>query len=89
VLATPKQAFAVAPRVSDLRIVVLRSTQADTYGNVRAEAIVAARIARAALSGVQWTTADALTILNEIGRTPHSHSRLKRGVCGTRSESGA
>jgi hypothetical protein len=66
VLATPKQAFAVAPRVSDLRIVVLRSTPADAYGKVRPEAILATRIARAALNGVQWTKADALTILNEI-----------------------
>jgi hypothetical protein len=66
VLATAKQAFAVAPRVSDLRIVVLRSTPADAYGKVRPEAILAARIARAALNGVQWTKADALTILNEI-----------------------
>ena len=66
VLATARQAFAMAPRVTDLRIVVLRSTPADAYGNVRPEAILAARIARAALNGVRWTEADALTILDEI-----------------------
>jgi hypothetical protein len=66
VLATAKQAFAMAPRVTDLRIVVLRITPADAYGKVRLEAIMAARIARAALNGVQWTRADALTILDEI-----------------------
>jgi hypothetical protein len=52
VLATAKQAFAVAPRVTDLRIVILRSTPADAYGNVRPEAILAARIAERRLNGV-------------------------------------
>jgi hypothetical protein len=49
-----------------MRIVALRNTPADAYGKIRAEAIVAARVARAALNGVQWTRADALTILNEV-----------------------
>ena len=66
VLATAKEAFAVAPGVTDIRIVALRNTPADAYGKVRPEAILAARVARAALNGVQWTKADALTILNEI-----------------------
>lgn len=66
VLATAKQVFVVAPRATDLRIVVLRNTPADAYGKVRPEAILAARIARPMLTGVQWTKADALTILNEI-----------------------
>ena len=66
VLATAKEAFAVTPRVTEIRIVVLRNTPADAYGNIRPEAILAARVARAALNGVQWNKADALTILNEI-----------------------
>jgi hypothetical protein len=66
VLATAKEAFALAPSVSDVRIVALRNTPADAYGKVRPEAILAARIARPALNGVQWTTADALTILDGI-----------------------
>ena len=66
VLATAKEAFALASRVTDVRIVALRSTPADAYGKVRPEAILAARIARPALNGVQWTTADALTILDGI-----------------------
>jgi hypothetical protein len=65
-LAAAKEAFAVAPGVTDIRIVVLRNTPADAYGKIRPEAIVAARIARAALNGVQWAKADALTILNEV-----------------------
>jgi hypothetical protein len=66
VLAIAKEAFALAPSVSDVRIVALRNTPADAYGKVRPEAILAARIARPALNGVQWTTADALTILDGI-----------------------
>jgi len=50
-LATAKQAFAVAPRVADLRILVLRSTPADAYGNVRLEAILAARLPERRLTG--------------------------------------
>jgi hypothetical protein len=35
VLATAKEAFAVAPRVTEIRIVSLRNTPADAYGKVR------------------------------------------------------
>jgi hypothetical protein len=52
--------------VTDVRIVTLRIAPADAYGKVRPEAILAARIARPALNGVQWTTADALTLLDGI-----------------------
>jgi hypothetical protein len=66
VLSTAKEAFAVAPGVTDIRIVALWSGPTDAYDKVRPEAILAARIARPALNGVQWTKADALTVLNEI-----------------------
>jgi hypothetical protein len=66
VLITAKEAFAVAPGVTGMRIVVLRNTPADAYSNVRPEAILATRLARAALNGVQWTKGDALTILNGV-----------------------
>jgi hypothetical protein len=66
VLATAKEAFAVAPGVAEIRIVVLRSTPADAYGKIRPEPILAARVARMALRDVQWTQAGALTILNEL-----------------------
>jgi hypothetical protein len=65
-LKTTKEAFAVAPSVTEMRIVALRHTPANAYGKVRPEAILAARITRAALKGVQWTEADALTIINEV-----------------------
>lgn len=65
-LATAKEAFAVAPGVTGIRIIALRNTPADAYGKIRLEAILAARVARAAVSGVQRTQTDALTILDEI-----------------------
>jgi hypothetical protein len=65
VLKTAKEALAVAPGVTDIRIVALRSTPADAYGKVRPETMLATRIARPALNGVQWMKADALTILNQ------------------------
>jgi hypothetical protein len=65
-LKTAREALAVAPGVTDIRIVALRSTPADAYGKVRPEAILATRIARAALNGVQWNKAGALTILDQI-----------------------
>jgi hypothetical protein len=46
VLATAKEAFAVAPRVTGIRIVAMRKTPADTYGKVRPVAILATQIAR-------------------------------------------
>jgi hypothetical protein len=66
VLATAKETFAVAPGVTGIRVAVLRNTSADAYGKIRPEAILAARIARAALNSVQWTNVDAFTVLNEI-----------------------
>jgi hypothetical protein len=91
VLATAKEAFAVAPAVTNTRIVVVRDTPADAYGKIRPEAILAARVARAALNGVQWTKTDALTILNKINqlRTTHAHHRPKQEICATRSQDGA
>ena len=52
VLATAKEAFAGAPGVTEIRIVVLRHTPTDACGKIRPEAIMAARLARAALNGV-------------------------------------
>jgi hypothetical protein len=66
VLTTVKEAFAVAPGVTDIRIVVLWNTSANAYGKIRPEAILAARAARAALNGCGGPRPDALTILNEV-----------------------
>ncbi len=66
VLATVKEGFAVAPGITDIRIVALRATPADPYGKIHPESILAAHIPRAALNGVQWTRVDALSVVNKI-----------------------
>jgi hypothetical protein len=66
VLATAKEVFAVAPGITDIRIVALRGTPTDPYGKIHPESILAAQIPRAALNGVQWTRVDALSIINKI-----------------------
>jgi hypothetical protein len=65
VLKTAKEAFAVAPSVTEIPIVALRNTPAAAYCKIRPEAILAARISRATLKGAQWMKADALTILDQ------------------------
>jgi hypothetical protein len=66
VLLTAKEVFALAPGITDIRIVALRGTPADPYGNIHPESILAAHIPRAALNGVQRTRVDALSIVNKI-----------------------
>jgi hypothetical protein len=66
VLATAKEVFAVAPAITEIRIVGLRGTPADPYGKIHPVSILAAQIPRAALNGVQWTKVDALSIVNKI-----------------------
>jgi hypothetical protein len=65
VLATVKEVFAVAPSVGQVRIVALRLSPADAYGNKRVEAVLAAMFSRHRLDGVQWDVADAHTIVND------------------------
>lgn len=65
-LVTVKEAFAVAPALQSVRIVAVRGTGIDAYGRKRGEALLAARIRREKLDGVQWATVDAPTILNDI-----------------------
>lgn len=64
-LATVKEAFAVAPALSNIRIVAVRSTGVSAYGHRQGEVIAAARITRDALAGVQWQSVDALRILKD------------------------
>jgi hypothetical protein len=65
VVATVKEAFAVAPALQHVRVVALRNGGTDAYGVPRVETILAARFARAALQGVAWATVDATTVLND------------------------
>jgi hypothetical protein len=65
-LATMKQAFAIAPGLRTIRIVGLRNTLNDVYDQDRREALLAARFTRERMNGVRWNAADAATILQGI-----------------------
>lgn len=66
VLATVKEAFAVAPGLTHVRVAALRSSGADAYGRARAEVLLGARFARTALDGVRWADADSTIVVNDI-----------------------
>jgi len=70
VLATVKEAFAVAAALQSARIVALRLSQPDAYGHVEPEALLAARFEKAKLQGIRWADADASRVVND------THSEL-------------
>lgn len=64
-VVTVKEAFAVAPGITDVAIVAVRQGPVNAYGVRHPEAIAAARFQRSALVGIQWKTADAVQIVND------------------------
>ncbi|MFF1632606.1 DUF4236 domain-containing protein [Leifsonia sp. NPDC058248] len=65
-LVTIKEAFAVAPSLRSVRIIAVRANSTDAFGKKRGEALLAGRVHRERLDGVQWATVDAPTILSDI-----------------------
>jgi hypothetical protein len=59
VLATVREAFAVAPSLRSARVVAIRVPEIDADGRPRTEVLLAARFERAALDGIQWDRAEA------------------------------
>jgi hypothetical protein len=66
ILVTLREAFAVAPGIASARVVVLRHDGADAYGRPTVSCLTAGRFERRALNGVQWATADAVRIVNDV-----------------------
>lgn len=64
-LATLREAFAVAPSLRSARVVVLRSAGPDSYGNPRVECILAAHFFRKAFDGIRWDAAEASDVVND------------------------
>lgn len=64
-LVTVKEAFAVAPGLTSARVVAVRATSPDAYGKVLAEVVLAARFERAALTGILWSQANAVQVVND------------------------
>lgn len=65
VLVTVKEAFAVAPGLTSARIVAVRGTPPDAYGEIKPEVVLAARFERARLIPIQWNKASAPQVVNE------------------------
>jgi hypothetical protein len=64
-LVTLREAFAVVPRLTAARIVAIRTSDPDAYGQRTAEVLMAGRCMRAALDGVRWKDADSARIFND------------------------
>jgi hypothetical protein len=64
-LVTLRETFAVAPGIQSARIVALRPSLPDAYGNTLPEVIAAARCGRTALVGVRWDHVSAVQVLND------------------------
>jgi hypothetical protein len=65
VLATVREAFAVAPAIDAARVVAFRSGGLDAYGRPRIDLLLAARFDRNALDGIQWARAEAPDVVND------------------------
>lgn len=65
-LATVREAFAVAPGIKSIRAAVIRLSERDAYGRRRPECLLAAQFAREAMDGVLWGQADAGRIVNDV-----------------------
>ena len=74
-LVAVRETFAVAPGSQSVRVVLVRRGSRDAYGKDKVDCLAAACFKRAALAGVQWTTASAVTIFNDV-----SSERLFRQV---------
>jgi hypothetical protein len=70
VLATVKEAFAVAPALQSARIVALRPSPPDAYGRLRPEVLLATRFERGRLAGIRWADANAARVVAD------AHSEL-------------
>lgn len=64
-LATIKEALAVAPGITHVKAVVVRHLDPDVFGDVRMEALIAATFARSDLGRVQWQKASSPEIVQQ------------------------
>jgi hypothetical protein len=65
VLATIKEALAVAPSITDVKVVVVRRTDPDVYGETHFEALIAGTYQRRDLERVNWKEAEATDIIQQ------------------------
>lgn len=64
-LATTKEALAVAPGISEVKAVAVRRASPDVFGDIRMEVILATSFSRSDLNRVQWDSATSPEIVQQ------------------------
>jgi hypothetical protein len=77
VLVTVREILALAPGIDTVRIALLRATDPNAYGKRGIECLLAATLTRSSLHGVQWQSADSVTILNDTSTDVIGRPELK------------
>jgi hypothetical protein len=65
VLLTVREALAVAPGISTVRVIALRQARVDAFGAPHIDVLMAASFERSRLAAVRWSEADANIILQD------------------------
>lgn len=65
VLLTVREALAVAPGITAVRVVALQRSRTDAFGKNSVDVVMAARFERARLTAVRWDTTDATVIVHD------------------------
>ena len=68
-LLTVKEAFAMAPGITTVRVVTFGTEGKDAYGQTQYTPLLAAQFSRPRLTGVQWTSTPALRIMVDVSDT--------------------
>jgi hypothetical protein len=74
ILATIREAFAVAPAIRGIQLAAIRVSESDAYGHHSPECLMAMHFDRAKLDGVDWQNVDGIRIVNDVA-TDIRHNR--------------
>lgn len=66
-LATVREALAVIPSLESVRVIAIRASDPDIYGNRLPEAVAASRFERNSFDRVQWGNVNAIDVFNQCG----------------------
>lgn len=82
ILVTVREALAVAPAITGVRVVGLRDEGADAYGRPQIGCLAAVLLERAALAGVVWASADAGRIIHDAATEQLFHRAGRSAMLG-------
>lgn len=66
-LATVRESFAVIPSIESAKVIAIRASAPDVYGNRCPEVIAASLFHRRSFNGVDWKASNAMDIFNQCG----------------------